>query len=84
MNFSGRVENGVVVLEGRTGIPDGTRVTVVVEPTPAVEDRRRERIQLPLVRSANPGSLDLTGDRIAEIFEQEDIERLRSSDDVSA
>lgn len=84
MNVPGRVENGVIVLDGRCRIPDGTRVTVSVGPSPVDEDRSRERIQLPLVRSTNPGSLNLTGERIAEILDEEDVGRFRSSGDVSA
>jgi len=84
MNIAGQIQNGVVVLEGRLRLPDGTRVTVVVEPSTVEEAQQRERIQLPLVRSSNPGSVNLTGERIAEIFEEEDVERFRSSGDVSA
>jgi hypothetical protein len=72
MNLQGRVHNGVVVLEGGLLLPEGTPVTVYFAPTvkPA---QPRERIELPLVRSAKPGSLNLTGDRIAEIMEEDDV-----------
>jgi hypothetical protein len=43
-----------------------------------------KRIQLPLVRSDRPGSIHLTGERIAEILDQEDIASLRSMADPDA
>jgi len=72
MNLQGRVHNGVVVLDGGLLLPEGTAVTVFI--APAVKAARpKERIELPLVRSAKPGSINLTGDRIAEILEEEDV-----------
>jgi hypothetical protein len=73
MNLHGRVQNGVVVLEGGLRLPEGTAVTVsciapTLEPT-----QRRDRLDFPLVRSAKPGSLNLTGDQIAEILEEDDV-----------
>ena len=72
MSLQGRVQNGVVVLEGGLLLPEGTAVTVFIAPTvrPA---QSGSRIELPLVRSAKPGSLNLTGDRIAEILEEDDV-----------
>jgi hypothetical protein len=35
MTFQGRIHNGVVVLEGAAALPEGTPVTVTVEPNPA-------------------------------------------------
>jgi hypothetical protein len=39
MTIQGVVQNGVVVLEGGAGIPDGTPVTVVVEQPQAASSR---------------------------------------------
>ncbi len=43
MVIRGRVENGVVVLDGDVSLPGGTEVTVVVRPAPkATEDTMSE------------------------------------------
>jgi hypothetical protein len=80
MEIPGRVQNGVVVLQGETKLPDGTPVTVLC---PGVRIRRKpgkkKRVKFPLVRSEHPGSLHLTNERIAEIPEEEDIAGLRDS-----
>jgi hypothetical protein len=73
MIIPGRVQNGVVILEGGPALPEGAPVSVSypaqVEPKPILEKRR---IQVPLVRSNRPGSVQLTGERIAEILNEED------------
>jgi hypothetical protein len=79
MVIRGRVQNGVVVLEGGPKLPDGTELTVssIVAPlaeTPPVEKRR---VEVPLVRTDKPGSVDLTAERIAEILEEEDLAMVR-------
>ena len=76
--LNGYVQNGVIVLTGGQSLHEGTPVTVsygVDALTPPVQ--RAKRVVVPLVRSDNPGTLDLNNDRIAEIFEQEDIEYAR-------
>ena len=73
MKLRGRVHNGFVVLEGGTTLPEGTRVTVACDATPASKARRKKkRVQFPLVRSKHPGTLHLTNERIAEILDEED------------
>jgi hypothetical protein len=73
MILSGRVHNGVVVFEGEAALPEGVAVTVhfpaPTAPGPAVE---KKRISVPLVRTGEPGSVPLTGERIAEILDEED------------
>jgi hypothetical protein len=73
MIISGRVHNGVVVLESESALPEGAAVTVTY---PAlVRDKRVNemgRIQVPLVRTGEPGSVRLNGARIAEILDEED------------
>jgi len=78
MEIPGRVQNGVVVLDGSVSLPDGAVVAVIypVHETPAAP-REKKRVQFPLVRSANPGSLHLTNERIHEIQEEEDIEAMK-------
>jgi len=74
----GHVRNGVVVLDSGPALPDGLAVTVSfqtpVEVQPAPE---KQRVQLPLVRTGEPGSLHLTNARIAEIFDEEDVASAR-------
>jgi hypothetical protein len=74
----GQIQNGVVILDQGIGFPEGTRVAVSPLPVAVVEPRI-ECIpgQLPLVHGGVPGSLNLTNERIAEIFEQEDIEAMK-------
>jgi hypothetical protein len=67
------MHNGVVILDGVPTLPEGAAVTVsypaLVASKGAVEKRR---IQVPLVRTGQPGSLQITGERIAEILNEED------------
>lgn len=74
MEVNGRVQNGVIVLTDGVSLPEGTPVTVSysLEATsqPAPE---KKRVELPLVRTGEPGSLRLTNERIAEIFDDEDV-----------
>ena len=72
MTIPGRVHDGVVVLEGGSRLPEGAVVTVVYESEPADRTRERHRVQVPLVRSKHPGTLNLTNQRIAEILDEED------------
>jgi hypothetical protein len=73
MIIPGRVQNGVVVLEGESPLPEGAAVTVTY---PAVSGAKpagqKQRIQVPLVRTGEPGTVKLTGARIAEILDQDD------------
>lgn len=73
MELHGRVHNGVVVLEGDPALPEGAAVTVTYprrgERPPGGSKRR---IDVPLVRSGRPGSVNLTGERVAQILDDED------------
>ena len=78
MQISGRVQNGVVVLDGPMTLPEGAAVTVVVRSSPVVHFAKYpKRVEFPLVPSDAPGSIDLTNERIAEILEEEDIDALK-------
>ena len=69
----GRVQNGVVVLEGDSALPEGAVVAVSFGVPPATSaNGEKRRIQVPLVRTNQPGSVNLTGQRIAEIMDEED------------
>jgi len=73
MRIRGRVHNGVVVLEDGPALPEGTNVTVSCNIAPVSRERpKKKRVEFPLVRSKNPGTLHLTGQRIAEILDEED------------
>ncbi len=83
MEVAGRVQNGVIVLEEGVVLPEGAGVRVVCSVGPTVHaTRNRQRVQLPLVKSDRPGTLDLTNERIAENLEAEDIEAQREQWDV--
>jgi hypothetical protein len=73
MIIPGRIHNGVVVLEGGPALPEGAAVTVTfpapIKTEPGVPKRR---IQVPLVRTDKPGSVVLTGARIAAMLDEED------------
>jgi hypothetical protein len=74
MVISGHVKNGVIVLQGDSRLPEGAVVTVTYPAdvhTPAQEKKRR--IQVPLVRTGEPGSIELTAERIAEIMDDDDV-----------
>ena len=79
MELTGHIHNGVVVFDGGTIPPEGTRVTVATvlatPPTPVPYDGLRP--QVPLVHTGKPGTLHLTNDMIAEIFAQDDIEYMK-------
>jgi hypothetical protein len=74
MELHGFVQNGVIVLSGGLSLPEGTPVTVSCSlelgSRPLSE---MQRVQLPLVRTGEPGSMHLTNERIAEIFDEEDV-----------
>ncbi len=73
METRGRVHNGVVVLEGELRLPEGTEVVVSSGAAPETKPVGERRIEFPLVRSRGPGSLHLTGQRIAEFLEEDDV-----------
>ena len=75
MVIPGRVLNGVVVLEGGTPLPEGAAVTVTF-PAPPPTTGEKKRVEVPLVRGGEPGSLHLTNEMIAEIFDGEDASRI--------
>lgn len=86
MNVLGRVENGVVVLEGPAMLPEGAQVVVlypVAGPRIHVSAVRKPA-QLPLVKTGRPSSVRLTNERIAGILEAEDIEAMKGQWDASS
>ena len=74
MEIQGRVENGVVVFAGEQSLPDGAIVSVVYPVSGEGEAAAESRtVTLPLVQCQQPGSVQLTSDRIARILDAEDI-----------
>jgi len=77
MGIPGRIQNGVVVLEGDQSLPEGVRVLVEVcersESTGSDRGGEDAPFPFPIVRSKRPGSVKLTNDRIAELLEDEDL-----------
>ncbi|MFO0808623.1 MAG: hypothetical protein U0746_08370 [Gemmataceae bacterium] len=73
MELLGRVQGGVVVLEGNSTLPEGASV-IVSYPAPAKQPPAgpKLRIQVPLVRTGQPGSMNLTGEQIGAILDAED------------
>ena len=78
MVIPGRVINGVVVLDKPSALPEGAAVSITY---PALPETRpaglRQRVQVPLVRTGQPGSVHLTGAAIAEILDQDDVSSRR-------
>jgi hypothetical protein len=73
MTIPGRIRNGVVVLDGESTLPDGTLVSVVSRVSPVIRVAKQQRpVALPLVPSNQPGAVDLTAERIADILDEQD------------
>ena len=74
MVISGRVKNGVIVLQDNSSLPEGAMVTVTYPATMnAPSPKKKLRIEIPLVRTGETGSAKLTGERIAEIMDEDDV-----------
>jgi len=73
MRIPGRVSNGVVVLEGGQSLPESAQVIVTLQEVEAPEAACAQRFPFPIVRSKKPGSVNLTGEMIAEYLEDEDL-----------
>jgi hypothetical protein len=80
MELFGCIQNGVVVLDAGTSIPEGTRVTVSpVSPRAVIVMKPGE---LPVVLGGEPGSVHLTNERINEILEEEDLAAVKGAGHV--
>jgi hypothetical protein len=74
MEIRGRVHNGVVLLDGEAGLPEGAVVSVLFPVAPAAPPPDSSaRVQFPLVPSNQPGTLELSNDRIAELWEDDEV-----------
>jgi hypothetical protein len=73
MVISGHVQNGVVVLDGNLALPEGAAVVVSYPaPEPIKPAGGNRRVEVPLVRTGQPGSVNLTNQQIADILDEED------------
>lgn len=73
MDIPGRVENGVVVLEGGMKLPEGAQVVVSLRRKPNIRVAPTQRpVQLPIFDYGAPPDIDLTNDQIADILTGED------------
>ena len=73
MEVPGRVQNGVVVLDDSTLLPEGAAVMVTFRAKPEIRvAKNQRRVEFPLVPSSAPGSVHLTNEMIAEILDEED------------
>jgi hypothetical protein len=73
MDIPGRVENGVVVLEGGMTLPEAAQVVVSLWRKPNMRVAPTQRpVQLPIFDGNGPPDIDLTNDQIAEVLTRED------------
>jgi len=80
MRVRGRIHNGVVILERGMTLPEGTKVTVSCDQVRIWrKPGKKKRVELPLIDSKHPGTLNLTNERIAEILEEEELASFRKS-----
>ncbi len=83
METFGHIQNGVVVFDG-PALPEGAAVTVALR---NIESKGatapKSKIEFPLVRSRNPGSVKLSCETIAAILEADDIADFAGTRDVS-
>lgn len=74
MEIIGRVDHGVIVLQGETRLPEGAVVRILYDPAPAdIASPGGGIVEFPLVRSKYPGSVHLTNQRIQEILDEDDL-----------
>jgi hypothetical protein len=67
-----------VVLDGSVSLPEGANVVVIYRSAPVIRvAKNRKRVEFPLFPSSEPGTLDLTNERIAEILDEEEIEAMK-------
>ncbi len=71
MIITGRIQNGVVVLESGIHLPEGCLVQVVCAPPAFVQRPEAARVRVPLVPSKRPGSVNLTGAQISKLLEDD-------------
>ncbi len=71
MRIPGTIRDGKVVIAEQFVLPEGA--LVFVELADAAKTAESVRVQFPLKKATQPGSLKLSNQRIAELLEDEDI-----------
>ena len=77
LEYSGRVKNGVVVVNGSVKLPEGALVTVTLSSPLMYASNNQRVVEFPLIQSSSPGSVHLNNEMINEIFDEEDEARYR-------
>jgi len=77
MEILGRIQNGMVILEGAPALPEGAVVGVTYPVQSSMTPSPKKRVEFPLVRTERPGRIHLTNERIHEILEAEDVEAMK-------
>ena len=73
MEIPGRIQNGVVVLEGAVKLPEGAQVVVSMRTRPNIHTAPVQRpVRLPIFEYDGPADIELTNDQIADILARED------------
>ena len=75
IEISGRVQNGVVVLDGNASLPEGVAVMRVRSPLVIRVAENQLKVEFPLIRSNAPGSVHLNNEVIGQILDEEDAAR---------
>ena len=76
MEISGRVQNGVVVLDGNASLPEGAAVTVRVRSPLIIRVTENQlKVEFPLIRSNVPGSVHLNNEVFGQILDEGDAAR---------
>lgn len=84
MKFHGRIQNGVVELDGNPTLPEGVAVTVLIPTLASPISSQLPQTEivcepgtLPYVRGGSPGTWQLTNDMIAQVLEEEDLAMMK-------
>jgi hypothetical protein len=75
MELTGHIENGTIIIDTGSMPPDGSRIEIHVLEAhpPQLNKSAKQRIQFPLINSRDPGTIHLTNEQIARIFDEEDL-----------
>lgn len=85
MEIQGVIQNGVVVLDRSVSLPEGASVVVTYREAPVIRvAKSQKRVEFPLIPSSEPGSIDLTNERIYEILDEEDIAAMKRTWNASS
>lgn len=73
MEIQGVVQQGVVAVDDAISLPEGAFVVVTYQQAPVLRVARNPvPVMLPIFDWGEPGTIDLTNDRIADILDRDD------------